>query len=113
MRPRGEVRLALRRAASALHEVQGHFSFQDLAPMVPGVSLSSPADLQMVQTTVSNMARAGELVCVGKHKPEGARTWLCLYEPAEPVVMNEAAPVAEQAYAPLAFVLGQWPRDTR
>ena len=77
--------------------------------MVPGVSLSSPADLQMVQTTVSNMARAGELVCVGKHKPEGARTWLCLYEPA-PTEEHTAAEAPTEAFAPLAFVLGQWPR---
>lgn len=94
MRPQGEVRQALCAAAARLFPERGACTYLDLAD-------AAQVELDAAQTTVRNMARAGELQRVGHEKRAGGG-WIGLYEPAVP---TEGDP-----FAPLAFVLAQWRR---
>lgn len=98
MRPRGEVRQALLDAAVQLQAERGACNWRDLAA-------AAQVGTELAHTTVRNMARAGDLVRVGHEKRAGGG-WCALYEPAPPL-----AGAADDEFAPLAFVLGQWPRE--
>lgn len=93
MRPAGEIRQALRDAVRELHGVQGSASLLDLAPRVPRLNPAAPSEMELVRRTLVNMADAGELQRVGKHKPPGSARWFTLYEPAEPAEPEAAAAV--------------------
>lgn len=111
-RPVGEIRQALRVAAVAAGAAQGSATWTELAT-------SARVGLDVGHATVLNMARHGELVRVGHEKRAGGG-WIGLYEPAPALVDVVVAACGAQAvesgeggqqWAPLAFVLGSWPRE--
>jgi hypothetical protein len=75
MRPRGEVREALLAAAVDLYGASGACTWVQMAQR-------AQVGYEVARTTAKNMATAGELVRVGKDKPEGSSVWLTMYEPA-------------------------------
>lgn len=74
-RPRGEIRLALSQAAQALHQECGAFTWVQVAE-------KARVGYAAARMSVDNMARAGELVRVGRSKPAESRVWMTLFEPA-------------------------------
>lgn len=98
-RPVGEFRMAIRGAAELLREERGHFNFYHLAQ-------ASQVQLDVARRTAENMARAGELVRVGKEKRADECGWINLYELAEPVVV--AVPPADEPARELAAVQASW-----
>lgn len=83
MRPRGEVREALARAAQALHVERGHFTWRELAER-------GHVGYEKARRTADDMAAGGELVRVG-HAKTARGHWMTLFELAEP---RGAAPPA-------------------
>lgn len=75
MRPPGEIRTALRAAFAE----RGHATWGDVLRDCP-VNASCAAEVRLVQHTVENMVRSGELIAVGRQKLAGARGWRRLYE---------------------------------
>lgn len=107
-RPVGEIRQALRVAAVAAGAAQGSATWVELVA-------SAQVGLDVGHATVRDMARYGELLRVGHQKRAGGG-WIGLYEPAPELVEAVAGPGVEpsdgvQQWAPLAFVLGSWPRE--
>ena len=100
MRPAGEIRLALRNAACRLYPQQGACTYEDLA-------VAAQVGFDVAHVTVRNMARAGDLLRVGHAKRAGGG-WIGLYEPVQ--APEPEPPCADARFAPLAFVLGQWPK---
>lgn len=76
MRPRGEVRAALAAALARLHCERGPVSPREVAE-------AANVGYGLAAMTLRNMARAGDAVLAGTHKPQGRR-WHRLYEPAPP-----------------------------
>lgn len=76
MRPAGEVRLALRDAVYALVPECGPVNFRQVAA-------AANVGAAVAQVTLNNMARAGDVVVAGRHKPEGSTHWHALYEPPD------------------------------
>lgn len=74
-RPRGEIRQALSLAAQALHQECGAFTWVQVAE-------KAQVGYAAARVNVDNMARAGELVRVGRAKPAESRVWMTLFEPA-------------------------------
>ena len=74
MRPRGEVRAALAVALARLHGERGPVSPREVAE-------AANVGYGLAAMTLRNMARAGDAVLAGTHKPKGRR-WHRLYEPA-------------------------------
>lgn len=79
-RPAGEIRSALRVAFAS----RGAATWREVAPLVPGISDRSRADLALVRRTVVNMVSAGELLPVGYGKVAGSLRWHTVYESAAP-----------------------------
>jgi hypothetical protein len=86
MRPRGEIRQALRDAAPVLDEearaAAVGVTYLDLACALAGkgvLSLEAPAEVRMVRNTVKNMAKAAELVRTGSARVPGCNRALGLY----------------------------------
>lgn len=109
MRPPGEVRLALRAACVRLHAAQGAATYRELAAV-------AQVGYTAAHRCVENMARSGELVRVG-HASRPGGGWIALYEPADDLLARQVASADASGaaggcdrFAPLAFVLGQWPR---
>lgn len=75
MRPRGDVRQALARAAEMLHVERGAVTHRDLAER-------AQVGYECARRTVDNMAEAGELRRVGHAKTAGGK-WMTLFEPGE------------------------------
>lgn len=95
-RPRGEIRQALSLAAQALHHECGAFTWVQVAE-------KAQVGYAAARVSVDNMARAGELVRVGRAKPAESRVWMTLYEPAE------ASPAeGDAALADLDRVVRSW-----
>ena len=83
-RPRGEVRQALAQWAEQHRGILvAGLTFRDLVQQVPGMSALSPADLRAVRQTLQDMAKAGELVRVGRARVPGACRPATLYAPAD------------------------------
>ena len=99
MRPRGEVRQALFSAALELLPVQGACTWRELAAVAQVGCVDA-------RRAVENMTRSGELVRTGSQRRADGAGWVGLYEPAPPLVADD------DQYAPLAFVLGSWPRES-
>lgn len=79
-RPAGEIRSALRVAFAS----RGAATWREVAPLVPGISDRSRADLALVRRTVVNMVSAGELLPVGYGKVAGSQRWHAVYESVAP-----------------------------
>ena len=75
MRPPGEVRMALARAAQQLATQRDGATWRDLAEAAQVGYLDA-------RRTVEHMARAGGLVVIGVQKREHSRRWMNLYAPA-------------------------------
>lgn len=73
MRPRGEIREALASAVAQLVPEVGPVNYLQAAQ-------AARVGFDAAQRTLENMARAGELVRAGKHKPPGSPHWHNLYE---------------------------------
>jgi len=73
MRPQGEIRQVLAKAADELAEQRGNFSWRDVAE-------HAQVGYTAARRTVENMAKAGELVPVGSEKRAHSRRWVTLYE---------------------------------
>lgn len=84
-RPAGEIRSALRVAFAA----RGAATWREVAPMVPGISERSRADLALVRRTVVNMVSAGELLPVGYGKVAGSLRWHAVYESVGAEVVDD------------------------
>jgi hypothetical protein len=98
MRPPGEIRKALRRAARELQAEQSAATWRDMAAR-------ASVGFKVARRTVDNMARAGELQPVGAAKRAHSNRWMTLYAPAE------AAPAAAPAPAPaIETVMRAWTR---
>lgn len=105
-RPRGEVRLALAqwaRTAAADCSPQG-YTFRDLVGFVPGMSPHSPADCHAVRLTLQAMAKAGELLRVGKVHVAGANRPATLFRPA-PATPDDLGLQLQQAMQQLVRVI--------
>lgn len=92
-RPTGEIRQALRAAFA----VRGAATWREVAPMVPGISDRSRADLALVRRTVGNMVNAGELQPVGYGKVAGSQRWHAVYESVHEDGGIEALTIAMRA----------------
>lgn len=100
MRPPGEIRKALRRAAQELQAEQSAATWRDMAAR-------ASVGFRVARRTVCNMAHAGELQAVGAAKRAHSNRWMTLYAPAEqPVRATEPSP-AMQA---IDTVLRTWTR---
>jgi hypothetical protein len=83
MRPRGEVREAIARAADALATSGTPPTWRDLLSHVPGINPASPGEQRLVRKTVENMALAGELERAGKVRVQGVSRPMTSYRPRQ------------------------------
>lgn len=77
MRPAGEVRVALRRAAEALVAEKPGFTWRDAAQ-------AAQVPFRLARQAMRNMARAGELERIGTRSEPGVCRPMTLYAPARP-----------------------------
>lgn len=96
MRPAGEIRQALARAAESLVNEGNAVTWRDLAERA-GVGYLA------ARRTVENMARTGALRCVGYQKRPHSRRWMTVYEPGS----NWAT---QSTGSDLAGVIAHWGR---
>lgn len=75
MRPPGEIRRALSRAAHQLAAERGGATWRDMA-------VASQVGYAQACRTVRNMERAGELLAVGAEKRAHSRRWMTLFAPS-------------------------------
>lgn len=75
MRPAGEVRQALAKAAEELAAEASAATWRDMAQR-------ANVGFKVARVTVENMARAGQLERVGSAKREHSKRWMALYAPA-------------------------------
>lgn len=95
MRPRGEVREAIARAAQSLAEQGTPPTWRELVGHVKGMSPASPADVRLVRKTVENMAQAGELVRAGERRVQGVARPMTQWKPRGASWVHQGAPMLD------------------
>lgn len=100
-RPRGEVRAALYAAVERLAGTAGAVSCKEVAA-------SACVGMLATETTMRNMARAGEIVKVGQGKHAGSTHWHALYALPTP----DAEPPAGKGIDRLAQAMQRLPAGT-
>lgn len=106
MRPPGEVRQAIDKAARELAQERSAATWRDMAER-------AKVGYTVARRTVENMERAGVLERVGTEKRAHSRRWMSLYAPPAPVAtLSAAAPLdgATTAGRVLDLALRGWTR---
>lgn len=98
MRPPGEVRQALARAAVQLTQERAGATWRELAEHAQVGYLDA-------RRTVEHMARSGGLAVIGVEKRAHSRRWMNVYAPPE---LAEEPPQARDAAADLAAITRAW-----
>ncbi|MBK6852102.1 MAG: hypothetical protein IPG93_10885 [Burkholderiales bacterium] len=102
-RPRSPFRQTVHDVVRDLVDERGPVCCREIAERVPGINTASPAERQLVETTINNMQRAGELETVGSKRVPGSCKPVSLFvlgrvRPADLVErdrMNSGAALAE------------------
>jgi hypothetical protein len=98
VRPPGEIRQALARAAVQLHRERDGATWRDMAEVAQVGYLDA-------RRTVEHMARAGGLVVIGVEKRAHSRRWMNLYAPA---VVEEEPPQPQVHHLDLEAITRAW-----
>jgi hypothetical protein len=101
MRPPGDIRKALRRAARELQAEQSAATWRDMAAR-------ASVGFKVARRTVDNMERAGELERVGAAKRAHSNRWMTLYAPTEPAPAPSSSPAP--ATPAIETVMRAWTR---
>lgn len=85
MRPAGDIRKAIDKAARELEQERSAATWHDMA-------VRANVGFLAARRTVENMARAGALQPVGTEKRAHSRRWMTLYVPAAVPALAVSAP---------------------